>query len=66
MRIKYVKVDIKGSASAREALQDISQKVFGATASADTPTTLAGRQVIRGANMEAIRKALADESRAGK
>ena len=59
MRIKHVKVDIKASASAREALQDISQKAFGATASSATPTTLAGRHVIRGAEIEAIRKALA-------
>jgi hypothetical protein len=66
VRIEHIAVDIKTSPHGREALQDISKKAFGESVSVATPTTLAGRRVIRGADLEAIRAALAEESHAGK
>ncbi len=56
--ISYVPVNVTASERARKTLADLGKNSFGMTTRMPTPTTLVGRRIVRGADLEAIRKAM--------
>lgn len=61
--ISYVSLNTTTSKRAAQALRALGKNALGMTTSMATPTTLVGRRVIRGANLDAIREALAEQRR---
>ena len=61
MGISYVPVNVTASERARKTLADLGKNSFGMTTRMPTPTTLVGRRIIRGADLTAIRQAMADK-----
>jgi hypothetical protein len=63
--ISYVPVNITASQRAFQTLADLGKNSFGMTTRLPTPTSLVGRRVIRGADLAAIRRALAEPDKDG-
>ncbi len=59
--ISYVPVNVTASERARKTLADLGKNSFGMTTRMPTPTSLVGRRIIRGADLAAIRQAMADK-----
>ena len=60
MGISYVPVNVTASERALQTLRDLGKNSFGVTTRMATPTTLVGRRIIRGADLAAIRQAMAE------
>ena len=63
--IRYTPVNTRASQRASRTLRDLGKNSFGMTTRMPVPTTLVGRRVIRGADLAAIRRAMAEPRKDG-